>query len=142
MAKLYDLRLKAGFPAPSRTRAGITVPAGAGVQTELSKEQLAVLKADPEIQVRDVSGAELTAQDSLTAEQQKSADEAAKKAEAESGKKPKEVLKKDLIAQAKAEGLEINVTEKNTKDEITQAIDAARANPETHLIDEQDEKQA
>jgi hypothetical protein len=50
----YDLRLKPGFPAPRRVRAGVEVPAGGGLQVDLTDEQVKALQADDQIVMRKV----------------------------------------------------------------------------------------
>lgn len=50
----YILKLRVDFPAASRHRAGILVPAGKGVEVELTAAQVEAIKADPEISMKEV----------------------------------------------------------------------------------------
>ena len=55
MGKLYELKLKPGFPGPRRVRSGIAVVAGVSNRLELTEEQYQAFKADPEVIITEVA---------------------------------------------------------------------------------------
>ncbi len=115
MAKNYTLRLKLPVElnaAQQRTIEGteITVTRGEGYVGPLTDNELRLAQADPYVVIDDGEVAE-GGENTPPA--------------------PKPPTKKELIAAAEADGLKLEVTDKNTVAEITAAIEAARNAGET-----------
>ena len=94
---IYTVQLVPGFPYPQRIRAGVTVLKEGGYEGPLDDEQLAAIKAD-EYLVLEGSKPET----------------------------PPELTKKQLLEAAAEEGLELAVTDRDKRDIIVAAIEAAR----------------
>lgn len=93
----YIVQLVTGFPYPQRVRAGVTVLKDGGYEGPLSDDQLAAIKADEYLVLESNEPAT-----------------------------PPAPTKKQLLADAAAEGLELVVTERDKVDVIVAAIEAAR----------------
>lgn len=106
---MHKVTLRKGFTGERRNRAGISVSRTEPVIVELDEEQLAAIKADPELVVEKAKQEDDVDQDNTRSMVDK----------------PK--TKKELLAEAEAEGLTLEgITSKNKVDEIVAAIEAAR----------------
>ncbi|VXC38984.1 hypothetical protein PLANTIT3_80092 [Plantibacter sp. T3] len=93
----YTVQLVTGFPYPQSIRAGVTVLKEGGYEGPLDDDQLAAIKADEYLVLESNEPAT-----------------------------PLAPTKKQLLADAAAEGLELVVTERDKVDVIVAAIEAAR----------------
>lgn len=100
----YTVQLVTGFPYPQRVRSGITALKEGGYEDPLSDEQLSAIKADEYLVLESNEPAT-----------------------------PLAPTKKQLLADAAAEGLELVVTERDKVDVIVAAIEAAREARQTPL---------
>lgn len=103
MAQEYKVNLPQGFRYARRVRAGVAVDKTNGYSGPLNDEQLKAIKADPFLRVEKLGG------------------------NSAEGDEPRPMTKKELLAQAEAEGLKLEVTDRNTVAEITEAIEKARS---------------
>jgi len=60
MAKLYKITTKRGFPAEERRRAGLTIPRGGQVVTELTKDQKEAIENDTYLEITEAAAGEQT----------------------------------------------------------------------------------
>ncbi|AZZ51422.1 hypothetical protein [Rathayibacter festucae] len=93
----YKVTLPWDFPYDQRTRAGVTVTKAYGYEGPLTAEQADEIEADGQFVVEQIEAEQIT----------------------------KPLTKAELLARAETDGLTLDVTKDNTRDEIVAAIEAA-----------------
>ncbi|WKK71463.1 hypothetical protein Q0F99_19175 [Rathayibacter oskolensis] len=100
----YKVTLPWNFPYAQRIRAGVTVTKAYGYEGPLTDEQVTEITEDGQFVIELIEAA--TQDEQVT----------------------KPLTKAELLAQAETDGLKLDVTKDNTRDEIVAAIEAATKN--------------